>query len=150
MVRLWKKIGKRMPRSNADNIQRGVFLRLRDKLFGGKSTLARPIDSNKWEEDKPMNTMIPTDTEMLNRVGKALARERLNDTTQTLMKQVKDEMRSFSNYNEEMLYEQLDASLDAIWNSPLPVNESFRASYREQARTAINAANLVLMTRVTT
>lgn len=89
------------------------------------------------------NYMLPTDDEFVEEVAKAIAKDRLHrDASHAL-----EEMIGIKIQDTEVLENSFERVFNILWNGSTPVDIKNREEYRADARAAISAINLKILTR---
>jgi hypothetical protein len=89
-----------------------------------------------------MNYMIPSDDATIETVARAIARSRIHrDADQALVR-----MAGVSLNDNQRLEESFDRIFEILWNRDDPADHRERETYRADARAAISAINLKLVT----
>ena len=86
--------------------------------------------------------LLPTNDDFVDVVAKAIAKNRIYEEASSTM----EDMIGVGIASSSQLESTFEAVFDALWNGHRPLDERQRSQYRTDARAAISAINLKLLT----
>lgn len=87
--------------------------------------------------------MIPTNDEFVEAVAMAIARDRLYKDAYDALQYIGSSLAA-----DELLSKSFDQIFDRLWQGTTDVDMKQKESYRDDARAAISAINLKLLTKI--
>lgn len=95
-----------------------------------------------YKKDIMNNYMLPTDEEFVETVARAIARDRLHRDASDAMK----DMVGLSLEESDLLESSFDRVFELLWMANGPIDIKNKNEYRADARAAISAINLRMLT----